>query len=588
MQKRWILCSAVENNLVEKLWGELNIPYALANLLFKRGVQSYEDAHSFFKPSFSNIHDPYLMRDMKESVERIERAITDNEKILIFGDYDVDGTSAVALVYSFLSNITSNIEYYVPDRYEEGYGISMLSIEYAKENGVSLIISLDCGIKCHEEIDLAAVYGIDVIVCDHHFPGQTLPKAYSILNPKRADCNYPYKDLSGCGVGFKLIQAIAVKRNIPLENLGKYFDLLVLSIASDIVPITGENRVFAYFGLKLINQRPRQSIESLLIHSKIIRKEGEIPPNKTVFIREITITDLVFYVGPRINAAGRMDTGRSSVELLIAEKTDEIAELGDRVDMHNSDRRELDTKTTTEAIDMVSAESCWETKKSLVVYHHSWSKGIVGIVASRLVEHFYKPSIVLTLFDNIVTGSARSVKNFDIYNALSQCKDLLTSFGGHTFAAGLSLKPENLNTFMERFEQIVSSSIPETAIIPSIDIDAEINLNDINMLFFDIMKKFAPFGPGNMLPVFMTKNVVDAGDSRIVGQNHLKLSIFQMNNRSYPVDAIAFGFGEYYERISKKEPFHICYHIEVNEWQGRRSLQLNIKDIKFELEDSEQ
>ena len=588
MQKRWILCSAVENNLVEKLCGELNIPYALANLLFKRGVQSYEDAHSFFKPSFSNIHDPYLMRDMKESVERIERAITDNEKILIFGDYDVDGTSAVALVYSFLSNITSNIEYYVPDRYEEGYGISMLSIEYAKENGVSLIISLDCGIKCHEEIDLAAVYGIDVIVCDHHFPGQTLPKAYSILNPKRADCNYPYKDLSGCGVGFKLIQAIAVKRNIPLENLGKYFDLLVLSIASDIVPITGENRVFAYFGLKLINLRPRQSIESLLVHSKIIRKEGEIPPNKTVFIREITITDLVFYVGPRINAAGRMDTGRSSVELLIAEKTDEIAELGDRVDMHNSDRRELDTKTTTEAIDMVSAESCWETKKSLVVYHHSWSKGIVGIVASRLVEHFYKPSIVLTLFDNIVTGSARSVKNFDIYNALSQCKDLLTSFGGHTFAAGLSLKPENLNTFMERFEQIVASSIPETAIIPSIDIDAEINLNDINMLFFDIMKKFAPFGPGNMLPVFMTKNVVDAGDSRIVGQNHLKLSIFQMNNRSYPVDAIAFGFGEYYERISKKEPFHICYHIEVNEWQGRRSLQLNIKDIKFELEDSEQ
>ncbi len=583
-----MLYATSDKDLVNRLSEELHISESLTNLLVQRGVKSYEEARSFFKPSLQNIHDPYLLQDMGKSVERVELAIRNKEKILVFGDYDVDGTSAVALVYSFLKNLTQNIEYYVPDRYEEGYGISVQSVEYAKENAFSLMISLDCGIKCHKEIDLAALYGIDVIVCDHHFPDQTLPNAYAILDPKRKDCSYPYKELSGCGVGFKLVHAIAQKRNIPFKELGQYFDLLVLSIASDVVPITGENRVFAYFGLKLINMRPRQGIESLLAYSKIIRKEyPTLPPHNTVFAREITISDLVFSVGPRINAAGRMDTGRSSVHLLITKKVEKIAELGERVDMHNNERRELDLKTTNEAIDMVSTELDIQAKKSLVVYNPFWSKGVIGIVASRLVEYFYKPSVVLTLFNNVVTGSARSVKNFDVYVALSQCRDLLEHFGGHTFAAGLSLKPENLEEFVKRFEQVVASTIPETSMFPTIDIDEEIPIHVVNMNFFNILKKFAPFGPGNMSPIFMTKKVIDAGDVRIVGQNHLKLSLSQRNSRSYPIEAIAFGLGQHYERIANGESFHICYHIDVNEWQGRSYLQLVIKDIKFEFDSSD-
>ncbi|MDR1180385.1 MAG: DHH family phosphoesterase [Bacteroidales bacterium] len=591
MQKRWILRTPPDNHLVNKLSGELHISEDLAYLLVQRGVKTYDEARSFFKPVLEDIHNPYLMQDMQKSVERVEQAIKDKEKILVFGDYDVDGTSAVALVYSFLKTIAQEheIEYYIPDRYGEGYGISMRAIEYAKEKGFSLIISLDCGIKCHEEIDLAVTYGIDVIVCDHHLPDKTLPKACAVLDPKREDCSYPYKELSGCGVGFKLVHAIAQNRMIPLKELGKYFDLVALSIASDIVPITGENRVFAYFGLRLINERPRQAIESLLGFGSIVRKTPDqtLPPEKTavktVFVREITINDLVFAVGPRINAAGRMDTGRSSVHLLVTNEITEITTLGERVDMNNKERRELDAKTTGEAIDMVSAEFDLQSKKSLVVYNPSWSKGVIGIVASRLVEQFYKPTIVLTFFNDIITGSARSVKDFDLYIALSQCDDLLEHFGGHTFAAGLSLKPEKLNEFSERFEQIVSSTISETSIMPTIDIDKEISLDIITMDFFKIAKRFSPFGPGNLSPVFMTKNVFDTGYARIVGQNHLKLSLFQKYNGNYSIDAIAFGLGEHYDRISKGEPFHICYSIDLNEWQGKSSLQLNIKDIRFDF-----
>jgi single-stranded-DNA-specific exonuclease len=587
MQKKWILQTVSDKHLINKLSEELRIPEPLIYLLVQRGVSTYDEARYFFKPTLEDIHDPYLMQDMQKSVERVEEAIRHKEKILIFGDYDVDGTSAVALLYSFLKTIAPEheIEYYIPDRYEEGYGISMLSVEYAKENNFPLIISLDCGIKCHQEIDLAVKYGIDVIVCDHHLPDKTLPNAYAILNPKRKDCPYPYKDLSGCGVGFKLVHAIAKHRNIPLSEVWQYFDLVTLSIASDIVPITGENRIFAYFGLKLINLRPRQGIESLLAFSSIVRKTPEISvgntPVKTVFIREITINDLVFAVGPRINAAGRMDTGRSSVHLLITKKEEEIAALGERIDMHNTDRRDLDSKTTQEAIDIVSAKLKLQPRKSLVIYNPSWSKGVVGIVASRLVEHFYKPSIVLTLFNGIITGSARSVRDFDIYFALSQCSDLLERFGGHPFAAGLSLKLENLDLFSERFEQVVASSISETSLTPTINIDKEISLDTITMNFFNIMKKFAPFGPENAMPVFMTRNVIDDGNARVVGQNHLKLSLFQKYSRTYPIEAIAFGFGQYYDSIAKGIPFHICYHIDINEWQGKSVLQLNIKDIKF-------
>ena len=581
MQKKWIVRAESDKELIDKLSGELNISETIKNLLIQRGVNSYDEARSFFKPLLQDIHNPYLMQDMKKSVERVEQAIKNKEKILIFGDYDVDGTSAVALVYSFLKNLTDNIDYYVPDRYGEGYGISTQSVEYAKEQEFSLMITLDCGIKCHKEIDLAVQYGIDVIVCDHHLPDDNLPNAYAVLDPKRKDCTYPYKELSGCGVGFKLVQAIAQNRNITIEKLGQYFDLLVLSIASDIVPMTGENRVFAYFGMKLINQRPRQAIEALLAYNNIIRKSDvELPPKNTVFVREITISDLVFIVGPRINAAGRMDIGRNSANLLITNNIDEITELGKYINTHNNERKELDSKTTDEAISMVSDELNLEKKRSLVVYNPSWSKGIVGIVASRLIEHFYKPSIVLTLFDDMITGSARSVKDFDIHLALSQCSDLLERFGGHAFAAGLSLKPENLTAFTEKFEKIVSASIPEASITPSLDIDAEISLNEINMNFFTILKRFSPFGPGNLQPLFVTKNVISTDNARIVGENHLKLSVFQRDNRSYPIDAIAFGFGQFYKQIASGKPFHICYHIDINEWQGKTTLQLNIKDIK--------
>jgi len=582
MQKRWEVHSITDKELINRLSEELGTSEMLTNLLVQRGIKTYEDARSFFKPNLQDIHNPYLMQDMKKSVERIEQAIINREKILIFGDYDVDGTSAVALVYSFLKNMTDNIEYYVPDRYTEGYGISIQSVEYAKEHNFSLIIALDCGIRCHCEIDLAVQYSIDVIVCDHHLPDKTLPNAYAVLDPKRTDCHYPYKELSGCGVGFKLVQAIAQNKNIPLKELGQYLDLLALSIASDIVPITGENRIFAYWGLRLINERPRLAIESLLAYNKIIRKINEkLPPKNTVFVRKITIRDLVFTIGPRINAAGRMDMGRNSANLLITNDINEITALGERIDAHNNKRKELDAKTTDDAISMISSELEFKTKKSLAVYNSSWSKGIVGIVASRLVEHFYKPSIVLTLFDNMITGSARSVKGFDIHTALSQCKDLLERFGGHAFAAGLSLKPENLTAFIEKFEQIVTSTIPENLLVPSIEIDAEIALNQIDTNLFNVLKNFSPFGPENLQPLFMTKNVICMGDVRIVGENHLKLSLFQANNRSYFIDAIAFDLGQYYERIAKGEPFHICYHIDINEWQGKSSLQLNIKDIKF-------
>ncbi|MDR0368316.1 MAG: single-stranded-DNA-specific exonuclease RecJ [Bacteroidales bacterium] len=587
MQKKWVLQTRANDNLIKYISGLLNIPLPLANLLAQRNVKTYNEARSFFKPSLQDIHDPYLMKDMEKSVHRVEKAVADKEKILVFGDYDVDGTSAVALIYSFLKDYTSFIEYYVPDRYEEGYGISVQSIEYARENNFTLIIALDCGIKCHKEIDLANRYNIDVIVCDHHLPGDILPNAYAILDPKQSDCDYPYKELSGCGVGFKLVHAMAQKRNIPFTELGKYFDLLVISIASDIVPITGENRVFAYFGLKLINMKPRKGLESLLAFSKIVRKAyPTLPPHNSVFTKEITINDLVFYVGPRINAAGRMATGRSAVHLLITNTLERIAELGERVDTHNNERRELDIKTTNEAIDMVSTEVNLK-KRSIIVYDPSWIKGVIGIVASRLVEHFYKPSIVFTLSNGLITGSARSVKDFDLYLALSQCNHLLEHFGGHTFAAGLSLKPENLDAFIEKFEQIVSENISEASTFPAIEIDEEVSLDEINPNFFNIMKRFSPFGPGNMYPVFMSKNVTDTGKARIVGQNHIKLTVFQADNRSYPVDAIAFGLSAYFERIHKGEPFHICYHIDMNEWQGKNYLQLVIKDVKFPDEEAD-
>ena len=594
MNKRWVVNKLANTEDVKRLTAELSIkadtqksPWQepLSALLIQRGIHTKNEAETFFRPSLQDIHNPYLMKDMDKAVQRVEKAINDKENILIFGDYDVDGTSAVALMYSFLKkhiNEGSKIEYYVPDRYLEGYGISQLSIEYAHENNFSLIIVLDCGIKCHKEIALANTYNIDVIICDHHLPDETLPSAYAILDPKREDCNYPYKELTGCGVGFKLVQAIAQNKNIDIKELEEYFDLLAISIASDVVPITGENRILSHFGLRLINKGPRTGIESLLAYGKILRKTDiSLPPKKSVFTREITINDLVFCVGPRINAAGRMDTGRNSVHLLISQKEEKTSELGRRVEENNSERRELDSKTTKEAIAMVKNDTLYTNKRSIVVYNPQWSKGVVGIVASRLVEHFYRPSIVLTLSNGLVTGSARSVRNFDLHDALCKCSHLLEHFGGHTFAAGLSIKPENVNTFIDFFEKIVTEDISEDSIRPTIDIDVEISLHDITKSLYDRVLRFAPFGPQNMSPIFMTKNVLDDGNVRIVGENHLKLSLYQLDARSYPISAIGFGLGEHYDKIAAGQSFHICYHIDMNEWQGRTYIQLIIKDIKF-------
>ena len=581
MEKRWIVHTDYDRQAVLDLENYFHISKSLAKLLTLRGIHHPDEAVRFFKPKLSELHDPFLMQDMDKAVQRIQKACREKEKTLIFGDYDVDGTSAVALMFSFLKRFDLPMEYYVPDRYNEGYGISNQAVEYACENKFTLMIVLDCGIKCHEQIAMANRYGIDTIVCDHHLADETLPDAYAVLDPKRKDCPYPFKELSGCGVGFKLAQALALKNGIPQEEVYRFLDLVVISIASDIVPITGENRVLAYWGLQLINKRPRQGIESILSYSHIVRnKDPETMRKGTIFNQLVKINDLVFNVGPRINAAGRMKTGRSSVHLLISEKEEKTKELGELINQHNSKRKELDSEITQKAIQIIDKDATFKDKRALVVYHPEWSKGVIGIVASRLVERFYKPTIVLSLSNDIITGSGRSVQGFDLYSAVCKCSHLLEHFGGHTYAVGLSLKPEKLEEFVDSFEKAVASSIQETSMYPTIDIDEEISLDEINNRFYDVLNAFEPFGPENMSPLFITKNVL-ADSCHIVGKNHLKMIIYQPEQRSFPLSAIAFDLGQYEERIRKKEPFHICYHIEKNEWQGRNYLQLTIKDIKF-------
>ncbi len=564
--------------MVQHLSEVLNIDTTLANLLAQRDIKTYDEAKSFFRPSLNDLHDPFLMNDMKVAVERIEAAIRNEEKVLIYGDYDVDGTTAVALVYSFLSNYYDNIEYYIPDRYDEGYGISYKSIDYAAENNFSLVIVLDCGIKAVEKIAYAKSKGVDYIIGDHHRPGEILPDAVAVLDPKRIDSTYPFDELSGCGVGFKLVQAFAKKNNIPFKTIEKYLDLVVVSIASDIVKITGENRILAYYGLKLVNSNPRPGIEAILKFSNISKK-NENTNGEPAFTKNMTISDLVFLVGPRINAAGRIEDAENSVKLLLANSLEEAEELAKQIDDFNTERKNLDFQITLEAHEMIKNDKKLLEASTTVVYNESWHKGVIGIVASRLIESFYRPTVVLTKSNGLITGSARSVKDYDVYDAVDACSDLLEHFGGHKYAAGLSLKPENLVAFRKRFEEYVASTIQENMLTPEIEIDAKLCLNDINKKFFRILKQFAPFGPGNMSPVFMTENVIDTGFSRIVGKNHLKLDVVHPHIRGYPVSAIAFQQSDAYD-IVKGGPFNICYHIEENEWNGTVKLQLNIKDIK--------
>ena len=586
MDKRWVLKTQGDKETVQFLSETLNIDHNLANLLAQRGIKTFEEAKSFFRPSLDELHDPFLMKDMDKAVERIEQAIKKGEKILVYGDYDVDGTTAVALVYTFLKSIYPNIDFYLPDRYQEGYGISLKSVDFAFENNFKLVIVLDCGIKAVEKIAYANSKNIDYIIADHHRPGDKLPQAVAVLDAKRPDSTYPYDELSGCGVGFKLIQAYAKRNNIPFKDLEKYLDLVVVSIASDIVKITGENRILSHYGLKLINTNPRPGIEAILKFSGIAPKvKSVIDDTDYIFSRELTISDLVFLVGPRINAAGRIESAKNSVRLLIAESIEAAEVFANMINDFNTERKDLDAQTTLEAMEMITHDERLQKANSTIVFSPGWHKGVIGIVASRLIETYYRPTIVLTQSNGLITGSARSIKDFDIYDAVDHCSDLLEHFGGHKYAAGLSLKSENLIPFVDRFEAYVTSTIKDEMRTPVVEVDSQLSLNDITKKFFRILKQFAPFGPGNMSPVFETENVMDTGFARVVGKNHLKLEVVHQNIRGFPIPAIAFQQSEHIEHIIRNKPFKICYHIEENEWNGVVNLQLNIKDIKPMQED---
>ncbi len=587
METRWIIAQEADKQNVRNLSDALGIDEILASLLVQRGITTFDEAKDFFRPSLSHLHDPFLMKDMDKAVDRLQLAMQNGEKILIYGDYDVDGTTAVALIYTYLKNLINKkkIEFYIPDRYEEGYGISYKGIDYAAENGFGLVIVLDCGIKAVEKIEYANEKGVDFIICDHHRPGDDIPNAVAVLDSKRVDCQYPYKELSGCGVGFKLVTALSMRLGRPIEEVYALMDYVAVSIAADIVPITGENRVLAYFGLKLLNRRPRPGIEAVLRHANIRRRDevqnAEVE-SQNVLEREMTISDLVFLIGPRINAAGRLEKASDSVRLLIATNYEHAEKLASSINDLNAKRREFDNAITEEALAMIEADEKMRLAKSTVIFNENWHKGVIGIVASRLTDSYYRPTIVLTRSGNLITGSARSIKNFDIYDAIDDCSDLLEHFGGHKYAAGLSLKPENLPAFAERFEKYVSEHLENEELVPELNVDIRINFSDITPKFVRILKQFAPFGPGNLSPVFLSDNVVDTGYSRAVGNHkHLKLTVMQKDNPDDTFAGIAFQKGDLFDRIHEKEPFSMCYYVEENFWLGKTTLQLNVKDIKF-------
>lgn len=588
METKWILHQPVDKQQVDEIVKVLGIDENLATLLVQRGITNFEEARTFFRPQLSQLHDPFLMTDMDKAVDRVLQAINNGEKLLVYGDYDVDGTTAVAVVYTYLKPFfkKKKIEFYIPDRYEEGYGISFKGIDYAADNGFKLVIALDCGIKANERIDYANERGVDFIICDHHRPGDVIPNAVAVLDAKRPDCHYPYDELSGCGVGFKLVTALSMRGLGTIEQVYDLIDLLAVSIAADIVPITGENRVLAHFGLKQLNKKPRPGIEAILQHANIYRRdEDQVEDEENVLTRELTISDLVFLIGPRINAAGRIAKASDSVRLLIADKKDHAEKLAASINDLNDERREFDNRITDEARGMIEDDQELRDAKSTVVYNAKWHRGVIGIVASRLTDFYYRPTIVLTRANGLITGSARSIKNFDIYDAIDNCSDLLEHFGGHKYAAGLSMKPENLPEFRRRFEAYVAEHLVAEDFVPELEVDLKIDFHNITAKFMRILNQFAPFGPGNMAPVFWTDNVVDAGGSRPVGgHRHLKLTVSQIGDAEQgvaPFSGIAFQKGDLFERIHAGEPFSICYHLEYNTWQGKTNLQLNVKDIKF-------
>ena len=568
MEKKWIIKEYGDSSVVKHLAAELGVSDSLANLMVQMNITTGEEAQAFFNPSLDYLHDPFLMKDMNIAVDRLSTAIKRNEKILVYGDYDVDGTTAVALVYSFLKEQYSNVEYYIPDRYKEGYGVSFEGLDFAYSSNCKLVITLDCGIKATEKIQYARTKGLDVIICDHHYPGGDIPKALAVLDPKQPGCSYPYKELSGCGVGFKLVHAYSKIHGIAFSSILNYLDLVAVSIASDIVPITGENRVLAYYGLKQLNDSPRTGLREII-------REAEIT-------RALTVEDVVFKIGPRINAAGRMETGSKAVELLISNDTKLAAGISKEINNFNIERRTVDRVITNEAMRMISEDQRTSNSKTTVLFNPLWKKGVIGIVASRLIETYYRPTVILTESNGFATGSARSVQGYDLYQAIEACSDLLESFGGHMFAAGLTLKKENIKPFIERFEQYVNSTITEDQMQPRIFIDTELSFSEINDEFFRIMNQFQPFGPENMSPVFMSRNVYDTGNGRMVGSNgeHLKLELFQDKGSMKTLPGIAFSQSDRFEYMKGGNPFDICYSVEMNEFRGSRNLQLNIRDIK--------
>lgn len=566
MEKRWVQALQGNKEHTDALAQELKIDSSLAQILVQRGITTFDEARSFFRPSLDNLHDPFLMKDMDKAIDRIDTALVEKEKILIYGDYDVDGTTSVALAYSFFKQFTDRIEYYIPDRHKEGYGISTLGIDYAKDHGFTLIIALDCGIKSNDKVSYANSLGIDFIICDHHLPGDAIPEAIAVIDPKRSDCPYPFKELAGCGIGFKLAQAFCIKHQIPKEKYEQYLDLVMVSVAADIVPVQGENRILAYYGLKKLNTRPCMGLKALM--------ESSGAP------KEYTLTDIVFTIAPRINAAGRMDHAREAVKMLLCAEDGLAKEQSSFINLHNTERKTTDQLTTAEALAVIGASEVLMKRKTTVVYNEAWNKGVIGIVASRLTETYYRPTIVLTASNGFLTGSARSVPGFDLYEALLGCADLLEQFGGHKFAAGLTMKAENIDSFSDRFESVVAASIPEELLCPEIKIDAAIALSQIDGKFQRILAQMAPFGPDNMAPVFVTHRVFCVGNPYIVGLKHLKLTIKQQNSSTF--DCIGFNLGAYHKDIKPGQPFSICYTIEENVWREQRRLQLSVKAIKID------
>ncbi len=569
--KRWIVKSLPnaphQQSAIENLTRSLGINPFLASLLVQREVHTFEDARLFFRPEMSHLHDPFLMQDMARAVERLVMAMLREEKILVYGDYDVDGTTSVALFYGFLKTQYAHLDYYIPDRYTEGYGISSTGIRWAADNDFSLIVCLDCGVKSVDKIAEASALGVDFIICDHHRPGDVLPGAVAVLDPKRADCRYPYKELTGCGVGFKLLQAFCQFQRIPFEILQPYLDLVAVSIASDIVPITGENRVLAHYGLKQLNAAPRTGLRALIQVANFKNTQS------------LDINNVVFGLGPRINAAGRIKHAKEAVQLLLADDAEQAYDFAMAINVHNTSRREHDSSITEQALAMIRADDWLLHAKSTVLYDATWHKGVIGIVASRCIEHFHRPTIILTLSQNKAAGSARSVPGFDVYEALEECADLLEQFGGHTFAAGMTLLAENVPAFRQKFEEVVTRRILDEQLVPMQEIDMPLDLSAIDAKFNRILKQMAPFGPHNPAPVFMTDELYLVGEPILMKEKHLKLHVRQgMVGRS--MVAVGFNLAHWADRLHQNQPFALCYHIEENNYNGNITLQLMIKDIR--------